>query len=345
MNFLSLNPPTASSRSYLVADGQEAMIVDPVSEFVDAYDAELVKRHLRLVAVVDTHTHADHVSGAAELSRRTGAPLMMHHQAPRACVHRRVRDGDEVVVGSTRARVLATPGHTYDSISLLLRDRILTGDVLDVGPTGHSDESCSDVEAWEESVQQLRKLEPTLAVFGTHADPSTPRVLMAALAEARKRRFAQPVSGSGSRLGSDFRRPSDGASFDALRANLACASVPRTQTAVVGDRGVQRVKPSELVEALRSSDAPHVIDVRSVDEYFDASLGRVPGALLVPLEHLEAEGAALRSLGGGLVVSCRTTARAVLAASVLLDQGMQDVRVLEGGVLAWKAEGHPVELG
>ncbi len=345
MIFLSLNPPGASSRSYLVADRREAMIVDPVTDFVDAYDAELAKRHLRLVAVVDTHTHADHVSGAAELSRRTGAPLVMHHQAPRACVHRRVRDGDELVVGSLRVRVIATPGHTYDSISLLVGDRILTGDVLDVGPTGHSDESCSNGEAWEESVAALRKLEPTLSVFGTHVDPSKPRVLMAALAEAWESRSVLPAPGSGSRMGTDFRRPSDGASFDALRSNLACASVPRTPVAAVGGRAVPRMQPSDLVQALRSNDAPHVIDVRSVEEYFDASLGRVPGALLVPLEHLEAEGDALRSLGGGLVVSCRTTARAVLAASVLIDQGMTDVRVLEGGVLAWKAEGHPVELG
>lgn len=344
MIFESINPKGATSQTYLLADSGEALVVDPVLDWVDRYEDALTRLQVRLVGIVDTHTHADHVSGAAELSRRSGAPLIMHHQAPRACVHRRVRDGEDLLLGTTPVRVLATPGHTYDSISLLLPDRILTGDLLDRGPEGHTDESCADTEAWSDSLQRLQKLDPTLSVFGTHKDPSLPRALMPTLSEAWEAHPPQPAAPPKSRLGSDFKRPSDALSFDVLRANLSCAPVRTGDPAPNGSPEIQRVQPSALAEAVRSNDPPFVIDVRSVDEYNGDSLGRVPGALLVPLEHLEAEGAALKSLGGPLVVSCRTTARAVLAASVLVGQGIQDVRVLEGGVLAWKAEGHPVEM-
>jgi len=345
MIFISLNPPNAQSWSYLIADGQEAIVVDPVQEYLERYESELRQRRLRLVAVVDTHTHADYVSGAAELSRRSGAPLVMHHQAPRACVQKRVRDGDELMVGALRVKVLSTPGHTYDSISLWLPDRILTGDALDQGAMGHSGESCSNAEAWQETVQRFERLEPTLSVYGTHVDPSRPRVLMLALAQALQRHGDGGGSKSTSRVGNDFRQPTEGRSFDALRSNLACAAVESRPAGDVGQEAVRRLSPSELVEALRSERAPQVIDVRSEDEYHDATLGRVPGALLLPLEHLEAQGESLRGRPGGVVVSCRTTARAVLAASVLQRQGLTDVSVLAGGVLAWKAEGHPVELG
>ncbi len=344
MKFESINPAGAASQTYLLTDGGEAFVVDPVIDWVDRYEQVIHRLDVRLVGIVDTHTHSDHVSGAAELSRRSGAPLIMHHQAPRACVHRRVRDGEELLVGTTRVLVLTTPGHTYDSISLLLPDRILTGDLLDRGPEGHTDEACADTDAWSDSLQKLRKLDPTLMVFGTHGDPSLPRVLMTTLAKAWEAHREQSLAAPRSRLGSDFRRPSDTLSFDVLRANLSCAPVRTGDPASDGATEIQRVQPSALAEAVRSADPPFVIDVRSVDEYHGDSLGRVPGALLVPLEHLEAEAAALKALGGPLVVSCRTTARAVLAASVLVGEGIEDVRVLEGGVLAWKAEGHPVEM-
>jgi len=340
MHFESVNPRGDASHTYLIADERVAVIVDPRLDRVDTYLERLETEGLRLVGVIDTHTHADYLSGASEITKRTGAPLLMHHQAPRACVHRRLRDGDEVPVGHVLVRVLSTPGHTYDSITLMLPERLLVGDFFGPGPEGHGDEACGDVEAWRDGLERLRKLDPTLMVYGTHGD-SGPRVLPVAVGEASRREFEGLMPHS-SRMGLDFREPKDERVFDALRANLACSPA-----ATPGGRGtaeIRRIKPSDLAEAVRSTTPPHIIDVRSLDEAREPSLGRVPGAYVVPLERLEAEGEALRALGGPLVLSCRSTARAVLAASILQRAGIDDVAVLEGGVLAWKAEGHPVEL-
>ena len=169
MQLESLGSGGAQAQDYLYADGGEAVLVDPVLERVDAYLQRIRRDELRIVAIIDTHTHADHLSGAAELSRRTSAPLMMHHQAPRACVHRRLRDGDELAVGDTVVRVMTTPGHTYDSISLVTPAGVLTGDLFGTGPDGHADETCGDVEAWEESLDKLGKLDPSLPVYGAGA--------------------------------------------------------------------------------------------------------------------------------------------------------------------------------
>ncbi|MBL8716211.1 MAG: rhodanese-like domain-containing protein [Myxococcales bacterium] len=106
---------------------------------------------------------------------------------------------------------------------------------------------------------------------------------------------------------------------------------------------IARIGPDALAAALLRPGAPVVVDVRTADEYFDRDVGRVPGALWIPLEHLLAESDVLRQLHAPIVVACRVTIRAVLGASVLARVGITDVAVLEGGIVAWKAAGRRVE--
>ncbi|MCC6525459.1 MAG: rhodanese-like domain-containing protein [Polyangiaceae bacterium] len=104
-----------------------------------------------------------------------------------------------------------------------------------------------------------------------------------------------------------------------------------------------RLTPTELAEALVGPRPPTVIDVRTLDEFFDDPLGRVPGALVVPLPHLAAEAETLRALGTDLVVYCRTDERAFRAAASLRAAGLAEVSVLAGGIVAWRRAGLPVE--
>ncbi len=336
-----LNPASASSQSYLVADlsSGEAAILDPVDPYVSAYLARLDRAELRLVAIVDTHTHGDHVSGAPRLSRETGAPIVMHHDAPRACVRSRVRDGDEIVVGALRLRVLETPGHTYDGISLAVDGVLFVGDLLELGDRGHAGEACGDARALAESLGRLSSLDGQTRVYGTRTAPAEP--LAWALERARRGLSAEHGArgGAGPR---SFSMPADPAAFRVMEANLSCdtPSAP-DESALPGE--VPRIDPDALAAALRSERAPVVVDVRSPDEFFEDPLGRIPGALLVPLEHLAAEAETLRGIDAPLVVTCRTTARAVAAASVLAHAGLHDVVALTGGVTAWRRAGHPVE--
>jgi sulfur dioxygenase len=343
-----INPLGSPTRTWLLVDEttRRALIVDPVEQHVAHYLDHLGRNGFELVAVVDSHTHADHLSAGSELATRLGVPLVMHHQAPRGCVDRRVHHGDVIEVGSLQVRVLATPGHTFDSISLAAEDVLLAGDLLSLGPRGHGDEVCADAAAFADSVHLLESLSPATRVFGTHDAPGArPEPLLTALARSLASNEVPGPASDASRMGNGFVAPAERSTFEVLRANSSCASRVSNSNSPASDAhtGFHRVSAGELALALDSSTPPYVVDVRSPGEFHDDGLGHIPGALLVPLDHLEAEAENLRALGRPIVVSCRATVRSVLGASILASLGLDSVSVLEGGILAWASEGHPIE--
>ncbi len=126
---------------YVVADRKTrlAAIVDPEAEMVGPI-LDLVFEHgLRPAYIIDTHTHADHISGARELKAKTVARVVMHEQAPASCVDLRVEDGDRLHLGELPLKFLHTPGHAKDLVSVLLPGRILTADALLIGSCGRTD--------------------------------------------------------------------------------------------------------------------------------------------------------------------------------------------------------------
>ncbi|HYO52189.1 MBL fold metallo-hydrolase [Archangium sp.] len=157
----------ASCRTYLIVSPRtrEALIVDPVLEMVPGYMQRLAKDQLRLAMVVDTHTHADHLSGGRELARMTGA---VHVGAPAGSVQRPLREGEVLVVGDVRLTVWASPGHTSDALVLVMEDRVLTGDTLLIGATGRTDLPTGDAEAEYFSLQRLLSLPGEMLVFPAH---------------------------------------------------------------------------------------------------------------------------------------------------------------------------------
>ena len=162
--------PTGSCRTYVIADPQtkEAAIVDPLREEVDTYLALLERENYTLKYTVDTHTHADHYSGSARLRDATGAQLLMHKAAKSECRDRALKGGDTIEIGAVSIEVIETLGHADDSISLLLPDRILTGDSLLIGGCGRTDLGSGDPEALYQSLQRLRNLPDTTIVFPGH---------------------------------------------------------------------------------------------------------------------------------------------------------------------------------
>ena len=128
--------------SYLIAceESCAAAVIDPALDLVDRYAGELAMHGLHLRLIIDTHTHADHFSGARELRRKCEAPIIMHRLSPAPHVDLRVEDGHSLPLGtSLRLRVLHTPGHTLDSMAIHVSDRVFTGDTLLIGGTGRSD--------------------------------------------------------------------------------------------------------------------------------------------------------------------------------------------------------------
>ena len=161
MIFRQLFDSLSGTYSYLLASraGGEAMILDPVLERVDRYCQLLRELDLKLVKAVDTHLHADHVTGLGELRDRTHCVTIMGEQTKADVVAMRVADGDKVTIEGITLDVMYTPGHTDDSYSYLMADRVFTGDTLLIRGTGRTDFQNGSARAQYDSIfNRLLKL-------------------------------------------------------------------------------------------------------------------------------------------------------------------------------------------
>src|SRR6478609_2213554 len=154
MIFRQLFDSVSSTYSYLIASrhGGEALIIDPVLEKVDRYIQLLKELDLRLVKAIDTHLHADHITGLPALRERTQCITVMGEQTKADVVSIRVCDGEHIDIEGVSLKTLYTPGHTDDSCSFLMPDRVFTGDTLLIRGTGRTDFQNGDPRAQYESL-------------------------------------------------------------------------------------------------------------------------------------------------------------------------------------------------
>jgi len=141
MLFKQLFDSASSTYTYLIADGGEAAIIDPVIEHLDRYLEILADEGLTLRYALDTHTHADHITAMGELREATGCETVIGSPSGMACASRHLDDGEVLRVGRLELTALATPGHTNDSYSFYLESEgmVFTGDTLLIGGTGRTD--------------------------------------------------------------------------------------------------------------------------------------------------------------------------------------------------------------
>src|SRR5271166_4758597 len=170
MIFRQLFDSTSGTYTYLLASrrGGEALIIDPVLEKVDRYVQLVRELDLRLVKAVDTHLHADHITGLGALRDRTHCITVMGQQSKVDVVSMRVADGDQLDIEGLTLDVIYTPGHTDDSYSFRCRDRVFTGDTLLIRGTGRTDFQNGDPRAQYESLQRLLRLPDETQVFPAH---------------------------------------------------------------------------------------------------------------------------------------------------------------------------------
>jgi sulfur dioxygenase len=171
MIFRQLFDSTSGTYTYLVASrhGGEALIIDPVLEKIDRYLQLVRELDLKLVKAVDTHLHADHVTGLGALRDRTHCITVMGEQSHADVVSMRVTEGDRIEIEGLRLDVLYTPGHTDDSYSFLWADRVFTGDTLLIRGTGRTDFQNGDPRQQYDSLfNKLLKLPEETLVFPAH---------------------------------------------------------------------------------------------------------------------------------------------------------------------------------
>jgi len=334
--------------SYLLASRKtrEAVIVDPAAN-IQPYIDILQQREFTLVLAIDTHVHADHISGARALAARFGVPVAMHESAQVSYPVRALHDGEDIALGPLRLRVVHTPGHRREMLSLLVVNperspepsMVLTGDSLLVGDVGRPDFGGGDAAQQYDSVTRLLRLPDWVAVFPGHFE-----------GPCGKGMCGRPSTTIGfERLFNPLLRLDRDPFVHALTDSIPAR--PLNMLAIEGtNRGVDDAPwamlttlppiPSMPAESLgdRSKDAV-LLDVREPEEY---AAGHVPGAVNVPQSELASRLDELRE-APHVIVICQGGMRSTRAAQFLVHQGFEDVVSAAGGTSAWMRAGLPVE--
>ncbi len=344
MIFRELN--RGKCKTYLLAceETRKAAIVDPVRERVDRYLALLAYHGCALELVIDTHTHADHLTGAWDLRDLTGARVVMHRRAPAPHVDVHVDDGQRLAVGTLELSVLHTPGHTPDGIALYAGDRVLTGDTLLIHGTGRADFAGGDPGTQYDSiVAKLFTLPDDTLVFPAHdyrghthstigeEKRSNPR-----LAGRSRADYVALMNGLGLPLPEKIQ--------EALQANQSAIEDDSVRFPSLAQlEGIRQTTAVELRARLGGVDRPLVLDVREPEE-FCGELGHIAGSVLLPLRELSARAEELAAYRErDIVVVCRAGVRSATAAAILTGLGFERVANLKGGMLDWGEAGMAVE--
>ena len=171
MIFEQLFDTKSSTYTYILSSGKgrEALIIDPVLEHTDQYINFLNKLELKLVKVIDTHIHADHIAGLNELSKRTSCTKIMGDNSKSEVVDLRVKEDENVKIDNINLKVMYTPGHTDCSYSYLMNDRVFTGDTLLINGTGRTDFQNGNARQQYDSIfNKLLKLPENTMVYPAH---------------------------------------------------------------------------------------------------------------------------------------------------------------------------------
>ena len=171
MIFKQVFDQKSSTYTYLIASsqGREALIIDPVLENVDEYIKILKEMNLKLVKVIDTHIHADHVTGASKLKDITKCSTIMGDHTPAETVEIRVKDDELIKLDNLKIRTIYTPGHTSDSYSYLMENYLFSGDTLLINGTGRTDFQNGNAEdAYDSIFNKLLKLPEETLLYPAH---------------------------------------------------------------------------------------------------------------------------------------------------------------------------------
>ena len=330
-------------QSYVVGcpDSGAAVVIDPELSQIDHTLALAARHGLRIRYLIDTHTHADHFSASRQLARQNNVPVVMHRNSPASKVDMRVDDGDMLVVGTLRLQIVYTPGHTNDSMCIVMADRIFTGDTLLIGGTGRTDLPGGDPEALFDSLfNRLARLDPALMVYPAHdykdrgystlgeEFAGNPRL------QVRNRAaFVEMMRGLNLTMPTHI--------TEALRTNISGGKTVAQMLAEAADT-VPFMSQKELLSHIEARDPDLIIlDVRERDAYL---AGHIAGAKLLPRGQLELRvNQELPDPTRRILTYCELGFISTLAAATLRAMGFQRAVAMDGGIKAWREAGYPLE--
>jgi glyoxylase-like metal-dependent hydrolase (beta-lactamase superfamily II)/rhodanese-related sulfurtransferase len=333
---------TGGCQSYLLGceETHAAVLIDPNLKQKDHYLGLAAKDGLRIKYVLDTHTHADHFSAAHELGHSLNVRVVTHRLSPAPYADFRLCDGEILRVGQMRLTALYTPGHTRDSMSMVMEDRVFTGDTLLIGGTGRTDLPTGDPEALHDSLfNRLLKLDPKLKVYPAHdykgRSHSTIGDEIASNPRLQKRDRAEFVA-----MMRTLNLEAPTHLTEALRTNM---SGGKTVAQMLSDAAgnIAFISMSELAERVKRNDPELVLlDVREKDAF---AAGHIPGAKHLPRGQLELRvNTELPDPTQRILVCCEFGQISTLAAATLRELGYTHAAALDGGIKTWRESGLPL---
>lgn len=319
-----------SCYSYAASSDKEALIIDPHISLLEEYKRYLDNKQLKLKFIIDTHTQADHFSLAAVLKKELKVPVVMGEKAASEVADKRIKEGDEIAIGSAVFKVIYTPGHTDDAVSIYGEGRIFTGDVLLVGSVGRTDFQNGSPELMFDTLQKLKALPDGTILLPGH-DYHEKRS-----STIGKEKRDNPFLREGDR--------------EAFIANMRSKNNPKPfnidNIIRVNQKGeaaaLEMITPRDAEILLKKDSTTKLLDVRSIFEFTQT---HIKDSLNVPLDTLSAKIGELSQSKQKFIVLCRTGNRSPMAADMLVQSGLQGIKVMDGGITRWQKERLPVEKG
>jgi glyoxylase-like metal-dependent hydrolase (beta-lactamase superfamily II)/rhodanese-related sulfurtransferase len=343
MIFRQLFDSVSGTNTYLIASrrGGEALIIDPVLEKVERYLQLVNELDLRLVKAADTHLHADHITGLGALRDRTQCITIMGEQSQADVVSMRLSEGDRLTIEGVALDVLYTPGHTDDSYSYLLDDRVFTGDTLLIRGTGRTDFQNGDARAQYDSIfNKLLKLPEDTLVFPAH-DYKGETASTIGEEKAFNPRLQVKSVDEYVTLMNNLNLPNPKMMDVAVPANMRVGFAQEA----IAQRG-WAVTASDAIVLVGKSDIV-LIDLREKAER--EKHGVIPGSLHAPYPDLAANvraGGMLHELaaatGKRMLFYCAFGERSAMAVRAAQDAGLTNACHIQGGISAWKKANGPL---
>jgi len=310
--------------SYVITSGNEALVIDPRLDLVEQYQQHATGEGTSITYAVDTHTHADHLSGTSTLAEKNSCKIVMHEKAHSPKVDQRITHHEKLRLGNTEVLFHHTPGHTPDSLSIQIENDLFTGDTVLAGGTGRTDFLGGSPEQMAQSLKKIRDLKNITTIYPGHDYNNL-----------EKTTFQNELNSNP--LLSNTNSNEVIATLSSSRPPF-----PENMKGIIRFNKSGHVGGSELLSADEvsghSAMGGLIVDVRQVDEF---EHGHIEGSISIPLNEIERRHNEFNNADPILV--CASGIRSHEAKTKLEALGIRNVRELENGMASWKKAGLPIK--
>lgn len=344
--FYQMYETESSTYTYLLADQttKEAIIIDPVLETIDRDLKLIAELDLKLIYVLDTHIHADHITSAGKIREITNVKTCVGKNSASQCADVLLKEGDELRFGQHTVKALETPGHTDGCMTYMVGNKLFTGDALLIRGNGRTDFQQGSPEKLYDSIHKLFDLKGDFTVYPAHDYKGQTKTTL-----ELEKKFNPRIGGGKSKaefvkIMSELKLANPKKIMEAVRANMACGHIQNSRTIVpVLKNGIPEISVEQLHEKLDSAkNKMLLIDVRTPEE-FTGELGHIKGTLLKTLGIDLSTYLQKLDRTEEIIFICRSGARSGQATQESLDMGFRFTANMTGGMIRWNELNYPIE--